>query len=94
MTVEEAKAVLKAAGYVVVREKSYRQAQTRQAIHQREVQWANDQMESNRRWVQARVDEERRIVARCSYLYGLASALGATEAQLREDTPDKQGDPT
>jgi hypothetical protein len=94
--VEQAKALLEAAGYVVLREKSYRQAQTRQAIHQREAEWAERQAESARRWARECLAKERHLAERCTYLYGLAAALGATETQLRgadmaalvrEDTP-------
>jgi hypothetical protein len=81
-TIEAAKATLVAAGFVVLREKSYRQAQTRQAIAQREVLAAERAADHAQTWGRDCLARERRLSERCTYLYGLAASLGATEAQL------------
>jgi len=82
MTVDEAKALLEAEGYVVLRAKSYQQAQARQASHQREVEWADRRVEMAERWARDCLAEERRLGARCTFLYGEATRLGATAEQL------------
>jgi hypothetical protein len=82
VTVDEAKALLESQGYVVLRAKSYQQARTRHAITVAEVLAADRQAESARQWAIRHIDEERRLAARCEFLYGEATRLGATAEQL------------
>lgn len=78
-----AKALLEAEGYVVLKAKSYRQAQQRHAIHEREVYWAERAANHAREWARDCLGQERRSAERCTYLYVLAASHGATEAELR-----------
>lgn len=89
--IEAAKSLLRAHGFVVLREKSYHQAQERQrvaeALRQNEVEHA----ESTRAWAHRAFDSQRESWDRTTYLYGLAASLGATDEQLhhvRFDWPE------
>ena len=70
-------------GYVVLREKSYRQAQERQRVAECYRRAAEEATESARRWARDCLAAERRIGERCMFLYGAARAAGCTEAELR-----------
>lgn len=82
LTVEDAKAKLKEAGYVVLKEKSYRQAQERQRVAEcyrdREIEAA----EHARAWARDCLAEQRRLGERCTFLYGAARAAGCTVEEL------------
>ena len=78
-----AKALLAGAGFVVLREKSYANAEERRRTADRRRDWADEQAESTRKWAQGAFDEQRRLATRLGHLYGLAQALGATDEQLR-----------
>ena len=81
--VEIARAIMERAGYVVLKAKSYRQAQERQRIAEcyrdREIEAAD----SARAWARDCLNEERRLRDRCTFLYGAARAHGATVEELR-----------
>lgn len=83
-----AKTILERTGHVVLREKSYRQAQERQRIAEcyrdREIEAAD----SARAWARNCLDEERRLRDRCTFLYGAARAHGATVEELRGGVHD------
>jgi hypothetical protein len=86
--VEEALAVVKAAGYVVLKEKSYRQAQERQRVAEALRKLEQEHNEHTRAWANKAFDEQRHLRDRCEYLYGLAAKLGAGDRQLRGEHID------
>jgi hypothetical protein len=82
--IDAAKALLKLNDYVVLKAKSYRQAQQRQAIAQAEAQWEREERESTERWAQTTLHNEiRDLMARCTFLYGVARARGASAEELQ-----------
>lgn len=81
--VEWAKKRLEGEGYVVLRAKSYRQAEERRRVAQARVFWAEDVAETARIWARDCLAEERRLRDRCTHLYGLAARYGATDEELR-----------
>lgn len=83
--VDFAKAILKQAGYVVLREKSYRQAQERQRVAECYRDSEIRAAESARAWAVDCLTEERRLRDRCTFLYGAAMARGASVEELRGD---------
>jgi len=80
---EEALAVVKDAGYVVLKAKSYRQAQERQRVAEALKRAAEEDAERTRAWAISHCDEERRLAARLTFVYGVARARGATDEELR-----------
>ncbi len=80
--IAEGRNLLESYGFVVLREKSYRQAQERQRVAEcyrdREIEAA----ESARHWARNCLDEERRIRDRCTFLYGAARAAGCSVEEL------------
>lgn len=82
LEIARAKRVLEESGHVVLREKSYRAAQQRQAIAQAERQWAINERQSQDLYCQSLHAEIRDLRARCTYLYGVARAKGATAEVL------------
>jgi queuine/archaeosine tRNA-ribosyltransferase len=87
--VERAKATLEALGYVVLREKSYRQAQERQRVADALREHAEDDVASTRRWAESCLDEERCLRDRLTFVYGVARAHGATVEDLRQPEGEK-----
>jgi len=88
--VAAAKTLLKANGFVVLREKSYRQAQERQRVAEALREAADSDREAHYEWMRREVfPEERRLRDRCMFLYGAARAHGATVEELRND-PDSE----
>lgn len=80
--VSAAKALLHAHGYVVLREKSYRQAQERQRVAEALRDMEKRFADGAREWARNCLDEERRLRDRCTFLYGKAQEHGATTAEL------------
>lgn len=81
--IASARQVLEANGYVVLREKSYRQAQERQRVAQVRRECEEEAAEHARQWARDCLKAERRLAERCTFLYGAARAAGCTEADLR-----------
>lgn len=79
----EALGLVKAAGYVVLKEKSYRAAQERQRIAAVRQQCAEEHTASARAWARDSIAEERRLAARLTFVYGVAMKHGATTEELR-----------
>lgn len=77
------KKALEADGYVVLRARSYRAAQERQHIAEALLRSQEEHNVHTRAWAHKAFDEERRLSNWCTYLYGLAARLGATEDELR-----------
>ena len=80
---DEAERVLRAAGRVVLREKSYRQAQERQRRAECMREAAEQARESAMAWARDCLAEERRLRERLTFVYGVAQAHGATVDELR-----------
>lgn len=74
---------VKAAGYVVLKEKSYRQAQERQRVAEALRASEEQAAEHARAWAHGCLMEERRLRDRLSFVYGVAKAHGATDEELR-----------
>ena len=83
--VEQAKALLESNGFVVLRAKSYRQAQERQRVAEALREYAEQEAEQTRRWALDCLGEERRLRDRCTFLYGAATRRGATADELAGD---------
>lgn len=81
--VEDAKRYLKAMGYVVLKEKSHRQAQERQRVAEARARYEEDTAERNREWVRGEMGEMKRLERRCTFLYGECIARGAAPEELR-----------
>ena len=73
---------LEAEGYVVVKAKSYRNAQERQRIAESRVRDALDRVRSIDAWAQGVCVEERRVRDRLTFVYGVARAHGASVEEL------------
>lgn len=82
--ITDARLFLESYGYVVLREKSYRQAQERQRVAEALRRAAEEDAASARRWAQETLHNEiRDLYARCTFLYGEALARGATCDELK-----------
>lgn len=86
MSLEDARALLEANGFVVLREKSYRQAQERQRVAEAYRAAEEQAAEHARAWARDCLTEERRLRDRLTFVYGVAQAHGATVEELRSPT--------
>ena len=78
-----ARASLEAAGYVVLKAKSYRAAQERQRLALAQAEWAERDEAENRAWLERDVFPwERHLVQRLQHIAALAGSLGATAEQM------------
>lgn len=78
-----AKDILKRAGYVVVREKSYRQAQERQRVAEALKVDAQERAASQDKWWRTEILPELfQYRDRVTFLYGAARAAGCTAEEL------------
>lgn len=75
-------AEIRAAGYVLIKEKSYRQAQERQRVAEALRVAAYDDRDATRAWAEQCCAEERRLSRRLTFVYGVARAHGATVEEL------------
>lgn len=82
VTTETAKKLLEDNGFVVLRAKSYRQAQERQRIAEALLRSEVEHAEATRQWASNCLDEERRLRDRCTLLYGLAVRYGAPKEEI------------
>ena len=81
--IDDAKKLLADNGYVVLKEKSYRQAQERQRVADALRVAAEEWRMSTQRWAEVTLHNEiRELMARCTFLYGEARAHGATVEEL------------
>jgi len=86
MTPDEIVAALKVvreAGYVALKEKSYRQAQERQRVAEALRVASEEDAEGARAWARDCLAEERRLRDRLVFVYGVATRHGATAEELR-----------
>jgi hypothetical protein len=81
--IDDAKALLVANGYVVLKAKSHREAQLRRRVTEARARWADDDAEHARDWARKCLDEERRLRERLTLVWGLAVEHGATLDELR-----------
>lgn len=81
--IEDAKKLLEDDGYVVLRRRSHEATLRRLAIAQSECQWEKREAEHAREWARDCLAQERRLGDRCTFLYGMARSMGATDEQLR-----------
>lgn len=89
LTVEDAKQFLKQHGYVVLKEKSYRQAQERQRTADIMRESAEERAASQDRWWREEILPELFAYRdRVTFLYGQARAAGCTVEGLRERQPE------
>lgn len=81
--IDAAKALLKLNDYVVLKAKSYRQAQERQRVAEAYAKADREDAQHARYWAQTTLHNEiRDLQARCTFLYGAAIAHGATPGEL------------
>lgn len=83
--IDEAKALLEASGYVVLKAKSYRQATERQRVAEALRRSEQEAAQHARAWALQCLNGERSLARRCEFLYGVARAHGATVEELRGD---------
>lgn len=83
-----ARLLLEHHGYVVLREKPYRQAQERQRVAEALRKSEEQAAEHARAWALNCLAVERKLSDRCTFLYGAARAAGCSHADLRG--PDGQ----
>ena len=74
---------VRAAGYVAIKEKSYRAAQERQRQAEYQAETETDRRAHAEIWAEKCCDEERRIRDRLTFVYGVARAHGASVEDLR-----------
>lgn len=84
--VEQALRVIRAAGYVAIKEKSYRQAQERQRVAEALRRYADEMRAHTFAWAQTVCEEERRLRDRVTFVYGVARAHGASVEDLSGGT--------
>lgn len=88
--IREAKELLQAEGYVVLRAKSYYQAQERQRVAEALRAMAEEMRASQDRWMREDVfPEKRRLHERLTFVYGVARAHGATIEELGRVNPEQ-----
>lgn len=82
--IDAAKALLKLNDYVVLKAKSYRQAQERQRVAEAYAKADREDAQRARYWAQTTLHNEiRDLQARCTFLYGVARARGASAEELQ-----------
>lgn len=82
---EEARLLLKAHGYVTVKEGSYAAAQTRLAVAKHRAECESEAAAHARDWARDCLRESRRLMDRLTFVYGVARAFGASHDDLRGD---------
>jgi hypothetical protein len=85
MTLDDALELVKANGYVVLKEKSYRQAQERQRRAEVMAEYEKERREGNERWARDCCYEERRTRERLTFVWGVAMSHGATLEEMAAD---------
>ncbi|ANA86924.1 hypothetical protein SEA_DELIAN_68 [Gordonia phage Delian] len=81
--IDDARKLLEDNGFVVLREKSYRQAQERQRVAEALRRAAEEDSARTRKWVQTELGHEIRYLRdRCTFIYGEARAAGCSVEQL------------
>jgi len=86
VSIDDALRMVRDAGWVTLREKSYRQAQERQRVAEALRAAAEREAEKYGEWARETHAEERRLRDRLTFVYGIARAHGATVEELRGST--------
>lgn len=71
-------------GWVIQRAETVRRAYDRVSLAEHRVGWAEQDQEHTRQWAITALQEQRRLGERCSFLYGVALAHGATKEELNQ----------
>lgn len=73
-------------GWTIIRTRSHQR--TLEELRAARAGWQNEivRRKDTEGWAHDSLDEERRLRDRCTYLYGLAARLGATDEQLQGPT--------
>jgi hypothetical protein len=80
---EKALDTVRAAGYVAIKSKSYHRAQERQRVAEVRAECETAAAEHARQWAGKCLDEQNRLAARLTFVYGMALMHGATVEALR-----------
>lgn len=83
--VAAALAIVRAAGYVALKAKSYQRAQEKLRVAEALLSAEVDHRASIEGWAQNCIAEERRLGARLTHVYAVAIAHGATHDELAGD---------
>ena len=83
---EQAKRLLEANGYVILKAKSYQRAQERQRLAQALWESAQRDRAHTREWAFSIFDEQRRLADRLTFVYGVARSHGASVEELNGTT--------
>jgi len=75
----------RAAGYVSVKESSYRRSQERQRMAEVREASEREHNVSTAAWANKAYDEQRRLADRLTFVYGVARSLGASVDDLAGD---------
>lgn len=76
---------VKSNGYVVLKEKSYRQAQERQRRAEVMADYEKERRKDVEHWARDSLDEERRTRERLTFVWGIAMKHGATLEEMAAD---------
>ncbi|WP_251153703.1 hypothetical protein [Cellulosimicrobium sp. Marseille-Q4280] len=79
---EAALDLVRACGYVAIKEKSYRAAETRHAVTKAQLADAREDVERAEAWARRALDGESRARDRVEFVYGVARRFGATVEEL------------
>lgn len=82
MDLGDAKNALEAAGYVVVKARTYRNLQERERLLKSELDWERRNTAAAESWAQRAHDEQIRLADRLTFVYGEARAAGCSIEQL------------
>lgn len=84
--VDAARRVLANAGYVAIKDSSYRKSQERVRAAEQRAEYAKEEAASQRDWVERELlPRERHLSDRLTFVYGVARAHGATVQELQGD---------
>jgi hypothetical protein len=79
---EGALALVRASGYVAIKEKSHRAAETRHAVARAQLADARAEVERVEAWARRALDGEARARARTEFVYGVARRHGVSVEEL------------
>lgn len=79
---EAALALVRASGYVAIKEKSHRAAETRHAVARAQLADARAEVERVEAWARRALDGEARARVRTEFVYGVARRHGVSVEEL------------
>ena len=83
--ITDARNVLEAAGYAVLKASSVRRIHERRRIAEVLLEAEKDRRAETHEWAVSAFTEQRRLADRLTFVYGVARAHGATVDELRGD---------